>query len=112
MIRVGLVATVAILLIGAGEAPVRLVCSPVASDGGTVALELDEAGGTARMLDPYFLQPIEDPKFVIVYFTPTMISLNESKEDKNLFWLLDRVSGKLSRNSPRTEYYCSQGRRF
>lgn len=106
---------IAVFLIGqvstsCKKEPLKLLCSPTAPYGDKVALELDEDGGKAKLLDPYSLLTVDPNPFVDVYFSPTTISLQE-KERPN-FWLLDRQTGKLHRNSPFAEYYCSSGRRF
>jgi transcription termination factor Rho len=88
-----------------------LVCEQYDGSTGNVALEIDERTSTARLLDAATLNPAGEP-FATTYVTATLVNMSETKESSPRFWLLDRVSGQLSRNVPHGRYHCSSGRRF
>lgn len=97
-------------LSGCQKEPVKLLCSPLTQWADKVAIELDEEKSTAKLLDPISLLSVNPNPIVDTFFSPTVVHMKEA--DTRNFWMLDRSSGKLDRANPRTEYYCSSGRRF
>lgn len=111
MLRLIVVAALmAPLLAGCKKDPIVLLCEPFDLYEEKVALRIDVDASTADLLNPFSLSKEQENFFKSTFISPTVMHFTEAKTLNS--WLLDRATGKLSRTSPRRDYYCGTGRRF
>ena len=104
-----IVAIAAMSLTSCKKDPIRLVCDAQKS-GDRVAIEVEEDGSKGRVFDTITRNNIFSMYGLIVM--PTEISFRETEKSSPKWWLIDRVTGRVVRNDPFTEYNCYTGPRF
>lgn len=89
--------------------PIRLVCD-AQGRGERLAIEIEEDGSKGRVFDIITRNNLFEMYGLAV--TPTAISFRETEASSPKWWQLDRVTGRVVRNDPFTEYNCYTGPRF